>query len=87
MPTTTRSAARKKQKTAMRNAVVLSEDLLMVILAFIDFATLIRVQRVCMHRKLIVFRSIPSRLGNKPFEAREELCRRIRQCYGDDKVK
>jgi len=64
----------------IRDAVVLSEDILMLIFSFTDFVTLIRVvQRICMHWKLMVCRTLPFILGSKPFETKEELIGRIKE--------
>mmetsp|Transcript_29382 Transcript_29382/g.43364 ORF Transcript_29382/g.43364 Transcript_29382/m.43364 type:complete len:219 (-) Transcript_29382:23-679(-) len=85
--------AKKKQKNSsdiivvdpavIRDAVVLSEDILMLIFSFTDFVTLIGVQRICMHWKLMVCRTLPFALGSKPFETRRELIGRIREYCGN----
>mmetsp|Transcript_29388 Transcript_29388/g.43372 ORF Transcript_29388/g.43372 Transcript_29388/m.43372 type:complete len:220 (-) Transcript_29388:31-690(-) len=68
----------------IRDAVVLSEDILMLIFSFTDFVTLIRVvQRICMHWKMMVCRTLPFILGSKPFETRRELIGRIREYCGN----
>mmetsp|Transcript_26903 Transcript_26903/g.40860 ORF Transcript_26903/g.40860 Transcript_26903/m.40860 type:complete len:242 (-) Transcript_26903:34-759(-) len=68
----------------IRDAVVLSEDILMLIFSFTDFVTLIRVvQRICMHWKMMVCRTLPFILGSKPFESKEELIGRIQEYCGD----
>jgi len=68
----------------IRDAVVLSEDILMLIFSFTDFVTLIRVvQRICKHWKSMVCRTLPFVLGSKPFESQEELIGRIREYCGN----
>mmetsp|Transcript_26895 Transcript_26895/g.40848 ORF Transcript_26895/g.40848 Transcript_26895/m.40848 type:complete len:241 (-) Transcript_26895:34-756(-) len=67
----------------IRDAVVLSEDILMLIFSFTDFVTLIRVQRICKHWKSMVCRTLPFILGSKPFETKEELIGRIKEYCGN----
>mmetsp|Transcript_26901 Transcript_26901/g.40857 ORF Transcript_26901/g.40857 Transcript_26901/m.40857 type:complete len:166 (-) Transcript_26901:263-760(-) len=68
----------------IRDAVLLSEDILMLIFSYTDFVTLIRVvQRICMHWKLMVCRTLPFILGSKPFETKEELIGRIKEYCGN----
>mmetsp|Transcript_29383 Transcript_29383/g.43366 ORF Transcript_29383/g.43366 Transcript_29383/m.43366 type:complete len:219 (-) Transcript_29383:31-687(-) len=85
--------AKKKQKNSsdiivvdpavIRDAVLLSEDILMLIFSFTDFVTLNRVKIICMHWKLMVCRTLPFILGSKPFETRRELIGRIREYCGN----
>eukprot|EP00547_Thalassionema_nitzschioides_P015306 CAMPEP_0194255776 /NCGR_PEP_ID=MMETSP0158-20130606/35299_1 /TAXON_ID=33649 /ORGANISM="Thalassionema nitzschioides, Strain L26-B" /LENGTH=153 /DNA_ID=CAMNT_0038994245 /DNA_START=21 /DNA_END=479 /DNA_ORIENTATION=- len=62
------------------------DDLLLVIFSFVDFPTLIRIQRVSTYWMMIASRAIPGRLGNKPFFTNQELRLRIKQ-YCNNKVK
>eukprot|EP00546_Thalassionema_frauenfeldii_P004153 CAMPEP_0178926314 /NCGR_PEP_ID=MMETSP0786-20121207/18460_1 /TAXON_ID=186022 /ORGANISM="Thalassionema frauenfeldii, Strain CCMP 1798" /LENGTH=213 /DNA_ID=CAMNT_0020601415 /DNA_START=59 /DNA_END=696 /DNA_ORIENTATION=+ len=59
------------------------DDLLLAVFGFIDFATVVRMQRVCKHWKLVIHNIIPSRLGNRMFTTREELLRAINKYYNN----
>lgn len=79
----------KRQKTeafVLGNILLEQDDLVIEIFGFVDFPTLVRIQRVCKYWKTVIPRLIPGRLGNKPFFTGEELCGRIRE-YIHDKVK
>eukprot|EP00546_Thalassionema_frauenfeldii_P007092 CAMPEP_0178925740 /NCGR_PEP_ID=MMETSP0786-20121207/18100_1 /TAXON_ID=186022 /ORGANISM="Thalassionema frauenfeldii, Strain CCMP 1798" /LENGTH=188 /DNA_ID=CAMNT_0020600695 /DNA_START=76 /DNA_END=639 /DNA_ORIENTATION=- len=71
-----------------QSAMLLQEhdDLLLVIMNFIDFPTLTRIQRVSTYWKMIVCQAIPRRLGNRMFLTKKELIGRIRE-YCADKAK
>lgn len=62
------------------------DDLILLIFEFVDFPTLIRIQRVCKYWKLIVYRAISGTLGKRMIMTTEELIRAIRK-YCSDKLK
>lgn len=56
------------------------DDVVVVILEFLDFPTLLRIRRVCYYWKLLIGqRSIPQLIGCKKFTTREELYHKIRE--------
>eukprot|EP00546_Thalassionema_frauenfeldii_P012457 CAMPEP_0178928764 /NCGR_PEP_ID=MMETSP0786-20121207/20124_1 /TAXON_ID=186022 /ORGANISM="Thalassionema frauenfeldii, Strain CCMP 1798" /LENGTH=187 /DNA_ID=CAMNT_0020604743 /DNA_START=23 /DNA_END=583 /DNA_ORIENTATION=+ len=65
---------------------LLQDDMLLIIFGFLDFPTLIRIQRVCIDWEIKVHKVIPGRLGNTRFQNREELLKGIEK-YCKDKVK
>mmetsp|Transcript_16182 Transcript_16182/g.23792 ORF Transcript_16182/g.23792 Transcript_16182/m.23792 type:complete len:280 (-) Transcript_16182:65-904(-) len=82
----------KRQKTGVfvddaSHRVLLNDALLLVTMSYVDFPTLVRIQRVSAHWKLIACRAIPKRLGNKMFLTNQELRNKIKDYCGKDKVK
>mmetsp|Transcript_509 Transcript_509/g.763 ORF Transcript_509/g.763 Transcript_509/m.763 type:complete len:258 (+) Transcript_509:88-861(+) len=84
--------SRKRQKKNRRysvdpaNLLKEQDDVTMVIMSFLNFPTLIRIQRVSTYWKVLVCRAMPGRLGSKMFMTKEELAERIGQ-YCNDKIK
>jgi len=62
------------------------DDLVLLIFGFVDFPTLIRIQRVCMYWREMVQQLIPTILGNRMFLTNGEHRERIRQ-YLNNKLK
>mmetsp|Transcript_21698 Transcript_21698/g.32859 ORF Transcript_21698/g.32859 Transcript_21698/m.32859 type:complete len:172 (-) Transcript_21698:180-695(-) len=66
--------------------LVEEDDMTCLILEFMDFPTLIRIQRVCKYWKHMVHRVLPSILGKKKFMTLGELSKKVRE-YHDEKFK
>lgn len=59
------------------------DDVVLFIFGFVDFPTLVRMQRVCTYWKQMVHQqAIPARLGSKQFLTHEELVDKIRKYCG-----
>mmetsp|Transcript_29027 Transcript_29027/g.43856 ORF Transcript_29027/g.43856 Transcript_29027/m.43856 type:complete len:209 (+) Transcript_29027:96-722(+) len=57
-----------------------NDDLIHLIMEFVDFPTLMRMQRVCRYwKRMVIDRSMPGRLGRKKITTRVELIRMIKK--------
>mmetsp|Transcript_22680 Transcript_22680/g.34279 ORF Transcript_22680/g.34279 Transcript_22680/m.34279 type:complete len:230 (-) Transcript_22680:48-737(-) len=67
------SVVSKKKPVDVNNALLETEDLLIVVFGYLDFPTLVLIQRVCTYWRFI----FKGRLGNKPFATHQELFDRV----------
>mmetsp|Transcript_21699 Transcript_21699/g.32862 ORF Transcript_21699/g.32862 Transcript_21699/m.32862 type:complete len:181 (-) Transcript_21699:180-722(-) len=59
------------------------DDMVHVTFEYLDFPTLLRIQRVCLYWNCLVHQVIPGFLGSRKFTTEEELYNKVREYYSD----